>query len=190
MSQLKIVYDLIVKPSQGMQEITEKKPWLLLFVLLIFGELGKTVGVLLLNPLPMGLGKFALVWGGSTGVFALCVLWTVLAGMLHLSAELWKAEGKASNFFILTGFCFIPKIFAGPLAMILRACGMQGLGMSFLLFIFGIGWVAALLVLAIKSVYSCPVSRAFQILMTPFVVCVLFSVIVPMTYLLSLAVLL
>ena len=166
-NKISIIYKLITEPRNGLEEVVDKKPWLLLFVLFLLANAGRIAGFSLILAGPGTAGKFMISFGLSIGVFACFIAWVILTGILHLSAELWNTEGGARDLFIMLGFCMVPMLFIMPLAMIVYSLGIE---MNFLFYLItaGIGiWTFALVVAAIRLAYNCPSQKALLIFFTP-----------------------
>ncbi len=181
----KIIYNLLLKPASGLEEVNSRKPWLLLLFLLMAVNASRVVGGAVALSMCGGPGRVMLIYGLGLGFPVMIIACFTITGIFHLSAEFWKAEGSSRELFLLLGFCMTPVLFITPLSLIARGFGSAAI-FFFILFTAGINiWAAIMSVLAIRKTYCCTVELALRIFFAPLFLVFIVFVMLPVVILLG-----
>jgi len=174
-----LFYDLTIRPARGFNQAKERKPWIFLIAIVIFSEISIATGVSLFVSSFTGVGRIAFFSNLLLTIVCLTLFWVINVGILHFFAEVWGKRGKAIDLFITLGLALFPFIFFSPLSLIGEGLSRGRIFFQFISIVILLVWSFSLALAAIKEVYSSSTFEAFLILLTPIILFIVLSAVIP-----------
>jgi hypothetical protein len=178
---LALLYDLIARPGRGLSRAREERPWIFLVAVVILSVISIATGTTLFVSSFTGVRMVALFSSLFLVTVLFTLFWIVNVGILHFFAEVWGKRGNIIDLFITLGLAMLPSIFVSPLSLLGE--GLGGGRIFFQSFFTGVLllWCFLLTLSAIKEVYSSATFEALLILLTPVVLFMVLSILLPLS---------
>ena len=180
-NSLSLLYDLAINPGKGLTRAREHRPWFFLLGVVILSEISVVTGATLV------LSRFAAIEGALffSGLFLIMVLltmvWLTNVGILHFFAEVWGKRGRIVDLFITLGLAMFPFIFVSPLSVIVESLRGGRIFFQSIIILALVLWSFFLALAAVREVYSCSTFEALLILLTPILLLLIISVLLPLS---------
>ncbi len=177
---LALFYDLIAHPGKGLSRGREDRPWIFLAAVIILSVISIATGTTLFVSRFTGVTRVALFSNLFLVTVLVAVFWIVNVAILHFSAEVWGKRGSVIDLFVTLGLAIFPYIFVSPLSLLVEGLGGGRIFFRSFFTIVLLLWSFFLALSAIKEVYSSATLAALLILLTPLVLFMALSIILPL----------
>ncbi|MFB0526434.1 MAG: YIP1 family protein [bacterium] len=177
---LALLYDLIARPGRGLSRAREDRPWIFLVAVVILSVVSIATGTTLFVSSFTGVARVALFSNLFLVTVLLILFWVIDVGILHFFAEVWGKRGRVIDLFITLGLAMFPFIFVSPLSLIVEGLGGGRIFFQALFALALLLWCFFLALCAIREVYSSTTFEALLILLTPLVLFMALSILLPL----------
>lgn len=177
---LTLLYDLIACPGRGLSRAREARPWVFLVAVVVLSVISIATGTTLFVSSFTEVSRIALFSILFLVTVLLALFWIFNVGIIHFFAEVWGKRGNAIDLFITSGLAMFPLIFVSPLSLLGEGLGAGRIFFQSLFTVVLLLWCFLLTLSAIKEVYSSATSSALMILLTPIVLFVVLSILLPL----------
>ncbi|MDH5661842.1 MAG: YIP1 family protein [Elusimicrobiota bacterium] len=177
---LALFYDLIAHPGKGLSRAREDRPWIFLSAVIILSVISIATGTTLFVSRFTGVRRVALFSNLFLVMVLVAVFWIVNVGILHFFAEVWGKKGSVIDLFITLGLAIFPSIFVSPLSLLVEGLGGGRIFFQSFFTVVLLLWCFLLTLSAIKEVYSSATFEALLILLTPVVLFMVLSILLPL----------
>lgn len=168
MSGLATIYYIFTNPVIAIRGFQENKPIGWAFFIVLLATLSTSVGGVLISSASPSVAKIILSLGLLGRLIFIIGIWICATAIIHLFAEWFDGEGKASDLFITLGFCFLPAILITPFALLIQNCPTTTKLFLYLCFnLIILLWIVRLEIISIKEVYHVSCLRAIMMVSTP-----------------------
>jgi len=175
-----LFYDLVIHPGIGLNRAKERKPWIFLVAVVILSEISIATGATLFVSSFTGVGKIAFFSNLLLVIVFLTFLWVINVGILHFFAEVWGKRGRAIDLFITLGLAMLPFVFFSPLSLIVEGLSRGRIFFQSIFMIALVVWSFFLALAAVREVYSSSTFEAVLLLLTPILLFIGVSILLPL----------
>ncbi len=175
-----LFYNLTIRPARGFNQAKERKPWIFLVAIVILAEISTATGASLFVSSFTGVGRIAFFSNLLLIIACLTFFWVINVGILHFFAEVWGKRGKAIDLFLTLGLALFPFIFFSPFSLIVEGLGRGRIFFQFISIVILLVWSFSLALAAIKEVYSSSTFEALLIVLTPIILFIVLSAVIPL----------
>lgn len=177
---LALLYDLIARPGRGLGRAREERPWIFLVAVVILSVISIATGTTLFVSSFTGVRMVVLFSSLFLVTVLFTLFWIVNVGILHFFAEVWGKRGNIIDLFITLGLAMFPSIFVSPLSLLGEGLGGGRIFFQSFFTVVLLLWCFLLTLSAIKEVYSSATFEALLILLTPVVLFMVLSILLPL----------
>ncbi|MBI4424739.1 MAG: hypothetical protein HY554_13485 [Elusimicrobia bacterium] len=164
-SALEILAEFLDNPARAARLASERRAWAL--GLLCLAASGGSLF------LAQAVTRHFLPVASGPGSFAFVCLWSVLGGFLlaaslHLLADSWGLAGSGTGLFVLIGLSELAWTLVLPVALVLKALGLDSWFTAFLLLGLAGALSMRLKARSLRHVYGLTAPRAWSLLLLPY----------------------
>lgn len=155
----------LAQPVHAFRRMIDLRPMLTAVAVVMFATFSAELGKLLVwqaggggSPLPL------LAAGWLVSLLAALVGLFLLAGAMHIVADMSGGAGSGFALFLCLCLALAPNLLCAPLALAVRPFGATGAGIYVAGSAVRLGWTLALMALAVREVYRFSTGRAVGLL--------------------------
>lgn len=186
MNQTELLYDLFSDPQEGMKNYLEYgKSFLFSLAIFLMGLLSQTISSLIINgSLSQGAVPIV-VFGLFTKIFIYFLFWIFLASIYHFICSYKKYDGNILNLFLLLGVSFLPYLLLPSGAIISEVITPNNNFIYYIMYIITFIWSTRLQLQSMNIVYNIPISKSLWIFFTPFLIFIIFFMLLTTFFIVS-----
>jgi len=177
MNILNAFFNLITYPEKGLELIKRKENWYILIILFLWAQTSRFISGLMLGTIPEFLS-----YGFPAYIGIILLVWILSCSIIHFFARLFGGRGGVLKFFYLWGWSFFPLLFYPLFGF--WTYYLTGIKKAIPIGLFLI-WLIFFKINVISINYKLKKISAFFVLISPFLILLLFIFFILVIYLLK-----